>query len=201
MTPGSEARDVATARHACYVAREMPDDGIARTWGSTPAERALAFPCDRHLPEADAAWFRAVDVEAPVATVFRWLCQLRAAPYSYDWIDNFGRTSPRTLTPGLDALAVGQRVMSIFDLVEFERDRHLTLRMRRATGLFGEFAVTYLVVPRGAGSSRIVVKLLVRYPTTHAAVVRVLGPWLDLFMMRKQLVTLKALAEGSVAGA
>ena len=47
--------------------------------------------------------------------------------FSYDWIDNFGRQSPRELVPGLERLAVGQRVMSIFRLVEFERDVHLTL--------------------------------------------------------------------------
>jgi hypothetical protein len=179
----------------------MSDDGIARSWGSTPAERALAYPCDRHLPDADAAWFRAIDVEAPAAIVFRWFCQLRVAPYSYDWIDNFGRASPRTLTAGADALVLGQRVMTTFDLIEFERDRHLTLALRRGTGVFGQFALTYLVVPRSAIASRIVVKLLVRYPPTHSAVVRVLGPWLDLLMMRKQLLTLKALAEASLTAA
>jgi len=103
---------------------------IAREWGSTPADRAIVFPCDRWLEHPDDVMYRAVAVDAPPPVVFRWLCQLRAAPYSYDWIDNWGRESPRTLTPGLDDLAVGQRVM-IFDLVEFERDRHVTLRMRR----------------------------------------------------------------------
>ena len=72
---------------------------VAWTWGTTAAERTRPFPCDRWLPGADDALFRAVDVDAPARVVFRWLCQLRVAPYSYDWIDNFGRTSPRRLTP------------------------------------------------------------------------------------------------------
>jgi hypothetical protein len=169
---------------------------IASTWGSTGAERALAFPCDRHLAPFDDALFRAVDVDAAPAVVFRWLCQLRAAPYSYDWIDNGGRESPRALTPGLDELAAGQRVMTIFDLVDFEPGRHLTLVLRRGSGLFGDIAATYLVAPRERDHARLVVKLLVRYPAGAVGwLARTLLPWGDLVMMRKQLLTLKALAE------
>ena len=72
-----------------------------RQWGSTAAERAMPLPCDDALPDATDAYHRAVDVEADAAVVFRWLCQLKVAPYSYDWIDNLGRRSPQRLTPGL----------------------------------------------------------------------------------------------------
>jgi hypothetical protein len=168
---------------------------IAHEWGSTPADRAIDFPCDRHLADAEDILYRAVAVEAPPAIVFRWLCQLRAAPYSYDWIDNWGRESPRTLTPGLDELAVGQRVM-VFDLVEFEVGRHLTLVLRDARGLFGDVACTYLVAPQPDGTSRIVVKMLVRYPTGPlGSLARYWLPWGDLVMMRRQLLNLKSLAE------
>ncbi len=155
----------------------------------------MPFPCDALLPGADAALFRAVDVDAQPAVTFRWLCQLRAAPYSYDCIDNWGRTSPRTLTPGLEALAVGQAVMTIFDLAAFETDRHLTLVLRRGRALFGDVVCTYLVVPRAPGCSRIVVKMLVRYAGFRRVAGR-LFPLGDLVMMRKQLLTLKRLAEG-----
>lgn len=138
-----------------------------------------------------------MSVAAPTPTVFRWLCQLRAAPYSYDWLDNGGRRSPRTLTPGLEALEVGQRVMTIFDLAEFERDRHLTLMLRRGSWVFGEVAVTYAVRPADGQSCRIVVRLLSTYPRSAAvaAVVRRVGPFGDMVMMRRQLLNLKQLAE------
>src|SRR5688500_981727 len=101
--------------------------GATRTWGSSEDERARRYPCDGLVAPVDDELWRAVDVAAPAPVTYRWLCQLRAAPYSYDWIDNFGRRSPRELTPGLDALEVGQRVMRIFRLVAFEPGRHLTL--------------------------------------------------------------------------
>ncbi|HEV7554065.1 MAG TPA: hypothetical protein VGO00_01355 [Kofleriaceae bacterium] len=167
---------------------------IPHHWGSTAAERSASFPCDDLLASPDDALFRAIDVAAPPAVVFRWLCQLRVAPYSYDLLDNFGRTSPRQLTPGVDELAPGQRVMTIFELVDFERDRHLTLRLVRARDVFGDIAITYRVTAVGA-ASRIVVKLAVKRPR---GVMRVLAPLLpagDLVMMRKQLRTLKRLAE------
>ena len=169
---------------------------VAWTWGTTAAERARSYPCDRWLPGADDALFRAVDVDAPAAVVFRWVCQLRVAPYSYDWIDNLGRQSPRALTPGLDALAVGQHVMSSFEIVEFERDRHVTAVTRSVR--FGEIAASYVVVPCGETTCRLVVKLLVRHPPPPLGwLTRALLPWGDLVMMRKQLLTLKTLAERS----
>ena len=173
----------------------------AYTWGTQEAERRLPFPCDRCVERPDAALFRGITVGAAPAVLFRWLCQMRAAPYSYDWIDNGGRRSPPTLTPGLEDLAVGQSVMRIFSLVEFAKERHLTLRIKHGTGafsLFGDLAVTYLIVPEGAGRCRVLVKLMVRYPPgLKGALMRWGLPWGDLVMMRRQLLNLRELAERS----
>ena len=165
------------------------------TWGTTCDERTLAFPCDRVLPEHNAAYFRGVTVNASPAIVFCWLCQLRVAAYSYDWIDQWGRRSPRVLDPALQNLAVGQPVMDIFDLVAYERDRHLTLRLRQP-GVFPPLAVSYFIVPLAADRCRLLVKLVLRYrPTVLDRLSCWLTPWLDWIMMRRQLLNLKALAE------
>src|SRR6266550_4356121 len=140
---------------------------VSHTWGTTPDERTLAFPCDRFIPNPDDTVFRGVTINAPVEIVFRWLCQMRVAPYSYDWLDNGGRRSPRELTPGLDNLAVGQDVMRIFNLVDFEREQQLTLRLKprsSASRTFGDIAVSYVVVPTSIRSCRLVVKLIAKYP-------------------------------------
>jgi hypothetical protein len=119
---------------------------------------------------------------------------MRVAPYSYDWIDNLGHQSPRTLTPGLDELVVGQKIM-IGELVEFERNQHVTILS--ISGILGDSADTYLIVPRDSGNCRLLVKLLVRYPKGPSGwLLRLLLPWGDLIMMRRQLLNFKELAEG-----
>lgn len=158
----------------------------------------MRFPCDAYLSGADGEYFRAVDVAAPAGVLFRWLCQLKVAPYSYDLIDNFGRRSPKGLTSGVENLARGQKVMTIFELVDFEKDEHLTLTMRdsRALSVLGQVALSYVVLPASEGSCRLVAKLRVIYPKRPPlSWMRWLLPWGDLVMMRKQLLTLKRMAE------
>lgn len=161
-------------------------------WGATVAERGAPLPCDELLPDARTRCDRATSVDAPATVLFRWLCQLRAAPYSYDTLDNLGRRSPRELTPGLERLEVGQRFMRIFSLASFAIEDHLTLHAPAV-------AVTYAVRRRGTDHSRLVARVVFRAPGGRLAdalvgQALVLG---DLVMMRKQLLTLKELAERS----
>ncbi len=151
----------------------------------------MRLECDGLLGDVPVRLHRAVSVEAPAAVVFRWLCQLKIAPYSYDLLDNLGRTSPRELTPGVERLAVGQRFMTIFSLASFAQDEHLTLRSRRT-------AVTYAVLARD-GRTRLLARVLFDPPAGRlgAALVGSALAAGDLVMMRKQLLTLKALAERS----
>ena len=168
-----------------------------RAWGATDAERAANYPCDDLGFAFDEAYFRAVEVRAPVELTFRWLCQLRVAPYSYDWLDNFGRRSPPQLTPGLERLAPGQRAMIIFRIVSFVTNESLTVRLASALGRYamGDFAGSYAVTPV-PGGCRLVAKVLVRYPGgTYGRSLRWVMPHADLFMFRKQLNTLRAYAE------
>ena len=112
-----------------------------KNWGATPQEIEALYPCDQILPNPDESYYRAITVQAPKSVAFRWLCQLKYAPYSYDWIDNLGRRSPQALTPGAENLEIDQRVMTIFRLAAFEREKHLTLELDWARALFGVWAV------------------------------------------------------------
>ena len=157
------------------------------TWGVRPSERTLSLPCDALRPRADVQADRAINIAAPPPIVFSWLCQLRAAPYSYDALDNLGRRSPRERSPELVHLEVGQRFMTVFALQSFAHGEQITLRSKGV-------AVTYRVRPEGAGS-RLHVRVWFDGPLLVARLL-VLG---DLVMMRKQLLTLKSLAEHEAA--
>ena len=85
--------------------------------------------------------------------------------------------------------------MRIFRLVEFKREDHLTMKIV-STKAFGDLAVTYLVKPKGEGA-RLVVKIV--YRVSSFSPMRWILPPGDLFMMRKQLLTLKRLAENEHA--
>lgn len=156
-------------------------------WGATTEERNATLPCDALAPSASVSADRAISIDAPPSTVFGWLCQLRVAPYSYDLVDNFGRRSPRTRDPELAQLRAGQRFMQIFTLNSFTDDEHITLQS-------GKVAVTYAVRAE-AGHTRLHVRVRFDGP-------RLIG-WAmaagDVVMMRKQLITLRDLAEQEAA--
>jgi hypothetical protein len=156
-------------------------------WGATPAERAAPLPCDALLTTAITHADRAISIGATPDLVFAWLCQLRRAPYSYDIIDNRGRRSPRTLDQALTHLEPGQRFMTIFVLQSFTDGADITLRGHGV-------AVTYAVRPAPAGKPA-GTRLHVRVRFAGSRVIAAALACADLVMMRKQLLTLKELAE------
>ena len=177
--------------------RDSP--GLPERWGATAAEAETTYPCDELADTPYIALTRAIDVDAPVTVIFRWLCQLRAAPYSYDWVDNWGRRSPRELTPGLNQLEPGQS-FTVVTITSYATDHHITGRATPAAQrLFGVISLTYAVASRGPQRSRLISRLDVHQPTRlwEKARYRFLA-WGDLIMMRKQLRTLKDLAEQQV---
>lgn len=144
-------------------------------------------------------WVRAIDVEASPEELFAWVAQLRRAPYSYDWADNFGRRSPQTMDRSLIHVSVGDPVMTIFTVIAVVPGTSMTVSMNRGTptALFGPLTVHYDVEPRGDGS-RLVVEMIVPFPPGPLKKFRRYAlAWGDLLMMRKQVKELKRLAESA----
>lgn len=181
------------------VTRRSRPAGWPLVWGSTQEEVSAAYPCDDVFPEPRFEAYRAIGIAADLPAVFRWLCQLRAAPYSYDLLNNLGRRSPRTLTPGLEHLELGQHFIRVFRLVDFVPDSHVTIRVAWLGRLmFGPLAISYVTRPAADATTRLAVKLTL--PRARGlGLARQWGlAWLDLFMMRRQLLNLRDRAEGCV---
>jgi len=165
----------------------MTASKYGRYWNVTLIERAESFECDSAMDgHTDVEqWLRAIDADAPVDVTYRWLCQFKIAPYSYDWIDNIGRRSPKTLTAGACDVAIGQRFL-VFRITAFAADDHITGRITPGFArLYGELAVTYQVRPRGADTTRVVVALAAAADSTPSR------------LRRRQLLNLRKLAEGT----
>lgn len=162
------------------------------SWGATADEVLAAATAVK-----GRAMIRAVTVHAPARVVFRWLCQLKVAPYSYDLLDNRARRSPRTLTPGAEVLTVGEPVMRIFTLEDYVRNRSITLRMTDAGALrlFGPMTVTYRVSDVPGGSRLTCLIDLLSNNGLRSRVRRWALAWGDLVMMRKQLLTIRDLSQ------
>ena len=167
----------------------------ARYGNSTPEERNAEYPCDCYMQDSARPYLRAIDVKANPDLTYRWVCQLTVAPYSYDLIDNLGRRSPRELTPGADGLKVGDEFL-ICTVRDLEPGRAISgVATPRAEKAFGPIALTYAVVPQPDGNSRIVVKMWLGARGWLGGLKRAALVFGDAVMMRKQLTTLRDLAE------
>lgn len=165
---------------------------IGDRWGVTDDEVQRHYGCDAFVPEPTLEAWRGVTVHAGPEAVWARLRQVRIAPYSYDLIDNLGRRSPRELCdmpeprpgdPFTRAFGLDQgRVLAV------DAGRELTARIMGAH-------MSYVVAPQEA-TTRLLLKVSARTSRVVAPVLSV-G---DLVMARKQLLTLKALAEADERG-
>ena len=160
---------------------------IGDRWGVTDAETHLHYPCDDLVPEPAWQAWRGITIDAAPDAVWAWIAQLRLAPYSYDWVDNLGRRSPRALR-GLPEPQVGDPFTAtagrpIGKVLSVEPGVHLTAK------LVGAY-MSYVLVEADQ-STRLLLKLAARNG-------RAVGPLFaagDLVMARKQLLNLTGLAD------
>ena len=157
-------------------------------WGVRDSEIVRSYPCDEFVTRPGLQAWRGVGVEAPAEAVWPWLTQVRVAPYSYDWIDNLGRRSPRELL-GLPEPRAGERFTTaggreVGRIVSVDPGKELT------GTIMGAF-MSYVLVPADHDVTRLLLKVVMQGPRWAAAGLSA-G---DLIMARRQLLNLKKLAE------
>jgi hypothetical protein len=154
-------------------------------------EVARSFPCDRWVARPTLAAWRGVTVQAPAADVWPWVSQVRLAPYSYDWIDNGGRSSPREIV-GLPPAAPGDPFTRAAGK---QLGRILSVDPpHQLTGRIAGTVISYVLEESPDGrATRLLMKLASDLPRPLAQLLCV-G---DLVMARRQLLNWKRLAERS----
>jgi hypothetical protein len=159
-------------------------------WGVTDEELSRRYPCDEVVSAPALQAWRGVTVQAPPERVWPWVVQIRLAPYSYDWLDNRGRRSPRELR-GLRDPAVGDPFTAVGG-----RPAGRILSVVPNTQLTGTImgaVMSYVLVAVDETSTRLLLKV-VMVNGRMVAPLLCLG---DLVMARKQLRTLAKLASGN----
>jgi hypothetical protein len=92
---------------------------------------------------------------------------------------------------------LGQRFIRVFTLVSFVTDEHVTIRVNRlGRWMLGELLISYVTRDEGSGGTRLIVKLSLPRARRFGLLRQWVLAWLDLFMMRRQLLNLRDLAEG-----
>ncbi len=168
----------------------LAEDGhiIGDRWGVSQSETVRSYPCDEFVASPTLQVWRGVRVEAPAEAVWPWVAQVRLTPYSYDWIDNRGRRSPRDLA-GLPEPGAGDRFTTACG-----RARGRIVSVDPGTQLTGTIIGTfmsYVLVSQDRDVTRLLFKVVMR-TTRWAAPGLSVG---DLIMARRQLLKFKQLAE------
>ena len=161
---------------------------IGDRWGVSQSETLRSYPCDDFVASPTLQAWRGVRIQAPAAAVWPWVAQVPLGPYSYDWIDNCGRRSPRD-PAGLPEPQVGERFTTaggraVGRIVSVDPGRHLTGSIMGAV-------VSYVLVPQQPGVTRLLLKVVMR-TSRWAGLGLCVG---DLIMARRQLLNFKQLAE------
>lgn len=106
-------------------------------WGATPEEVAGDFPGKELIPGGARSGAMAITIDAPPGEVWRWLSQMgygRAGWYSWDHLDNWGRSSEKTLHPEWQDIHLGDHLPSMpddkgwWEVAALEPERFLGLR-------------------------------------------------------------------------
>jgi hypothetical protein len=172
-------------------------------WGANPSEVAAAMPGDDLVPVSHFTATRAITIDAPPESVWPWLMQVgfrRAGFFSYDLLDNLGRSSARTILTQWQNLNVGDVVAPManppspatsFSLAVLDKPRTLVWAKPDSSW-------SWVLRPLPGGRTRLVTRLRRRYRLSFGAVLTVvLAEFGDFPMMRKMLLGIKERAEGA----
>jgi len=172
------------------------------TWGATPDEVSRPLPGDDLVTRPTFNATRAISIDAPPEEIWPWLVQVgnkRAGWYSYDLLDNLGRSSARRIIPELQHLAPGDIVPMSPDGTQGIQVYSLDRPNSMIWGTPGDTSWVWQLDARPDGA-RVITRIRSRIrwqPISIAySVLMEIG---DFWMIRKMLLNLRDRAEGRSA--
>jgi len=169
------------------------------TWGATPEEVSRSLPGDELVtrPTFDAT--RAITIAARPQDIWPWLVQVgltRAGWYSYDILDNLGRSSARRIVPELQTLAPGDIVPMSPDGKHGMQVHSMNAPHSMIWGQPGDTTWAWQLDANPDGSTRLITRVRSRYRWLSPSIAfSVLLEFGDIWMMRKMLLNLRDRAE------
>ena len=126
-------------------------------WGATDEETSARLPGDELLEPCDGMSTRAIDIDAPPATVWPWLAQMGPAPrggaYTYDWIENLlglNMHSTDLVLPEFQHPEVGETFSLGSNLMRLDRVESERVLAWRSED--GNWVWTFVLEPRDGGT-------------------------------------------------
>lgn len=169
-------------------------------WGAWDDELLTEFPGDDLVQKPDFNATRCISIKASPSEIWRWLIQIgskRAGWYSYDWIDNGGIKSAKTILPEFQHIAPDQFIPFTPDkkngmwVREFKESEYIlwTDKKGKATWL-------WYLKPTGESQTRLISKLRTKYTWKSIWIIYYLIYDIgDIIMMTKCLKGIKKRAE------
>ena len=171
-------------------------------WGATAEEVLMSMPGDDLVPGCQVAWTRAITIDAPPDSVWRWLAQVgfgRAGFYSNDLLDNVGHPSADHIDPQLQRLHVGDWVPMFSKVDEATAFRvHSYAAPHELVWSKPDSTWAWRLTPVPPSRTRLVTRIRQRYDwhsPGSALLTAVLMEFADFPMMRRMLKGIKARAE------
>ena len=172
------------------------------TWGATPDEVSRPLPGDDLVTRPTFNATRAISIDAPPEQIWPWLVRVgnkRAGWYSYDLLDNLGRSSARRIIPELQHLAPGDIVPMSPDGTQGIQVYSLDRPNSMIWGTPGDTSWVWQLDAR-PGGARVITRIRSRIrwqPISIAySVLMEIG---DFWMIHKMLLNLRDRAEGRSA--
>jgi hypothetical protein len=172
------------------------------TWGATPDEVSRPLPGDDLVTRPTFSATRAISIDAPPEQIWPWLVQVgnkRAGWYSYDLLDNLGRSSARRIIPELQHLAPGDIVPMSPDGTQGIQVYSLDRPNSMIWGTPGDTSWVWQLDARPDGA-RVITRIRSRIRWQPISIAySVLMEFGDFWMIRKMLLNLRDRAEGRSA--